>query len=126
MNGVGVELAGNARLGLVLAEAEHADAGNQHYGGAGIADGRRVGGGEGLIVGAVLLAIFVEGRLDLRLQGIEAGIRGPRHKQGPDLCTNKVIGATGAQKSELFGVGGPPISGGESGENGLKTQVLSY
>ena len=41
-DGVDVELAGDAGLGFVLAEAEHADAGDEDDGGAGVADGGRV------------------------------------------------------------------------------------
>ena len=42
-DGVGVELAGDAGLGLVLAEGEHADAGDEDDGGAGVALLGRVG-----------------------------------------------------------------------------------
>ena len=63
-DGVGVELAGDARLGLVLAEAEHADAGNEHDGGAGVAHGGRVGQGVGLVVLGVLGAIGLQRHVD--------------------------------------------------------------
>ena len=68
MNGVGIELADDARFGLVFAEAEHAEAGDENDGRAGIAEGRRVGRGEVVVVGAVLLAIFGQRSIDLRFE----------------------------------------------------------
>jgi hypothetical protein len=55
VDGVGVELAGDAGFGLVFAEAEHAEALNEDDGGAGVAQGGRIGRGEGVVVVAVLL-----------------------------------------------------------------------
>ena len=60
VNGVGVELADDARFSLVFAEAEHAEARNEDDGWIGIAQRGRVGRGELVIVGAVLLTILGE------------------------------------------------------------------
>ena len=42
VNGVGIKLANDAGFRLVFAKTEHAEAGNQDYGWAGVAQSRRV------------------------------------------------------------------------------------
>src|SRR5439155_22115691 len=55
--GIGVELVGDARLGLVLVETEHADAWNQNGGGICVARFLRIWPCERLVVTAIFLAI---------------------------------------------------------------------
>ena len=104
VNGVGVELAGDAGLGLVLAEAEHAQAGDEHDGGAGVAQCGRVGRGELVIVGAVLLAVFGERVCRSALEGVETGVGCPGHEERTNLGADEVVGATGAEERQLLGV----------------------
>ena len=61
VNGVGVELADDARLRLALAKGKHADAGNQHHGWIGIAHGRRRRDFVLVVVRGVFRAIGFEG-----------------------------------------------------------------
>ena len=62
------------------------------------------GVGKGLIVGAVLLAIFRQRTLDLLLERVEIGARRPGHKERTNLGADEVVGATGAQKGQLLRV----------------------
>ena len=104
VNGVDVELSGNARFGLVLAEAEHAQARNQHDGRVGIAQRGRVGHRVRLVVLAIMLAIFGERLFDPALQCLHVFAIRPRHKHRPDLGTDKVIGTTRSEKGKILGV----------------------
>ena len=55
-----------------------------------------------VVVGGVLLAIFGERRVDLRLELGEVGVCGPRHKQRANLGADEVVGATGAEEGQLL------------------------
>jgi len=59
--------------------------------------GRRIGRGEGVIVVAVLLAVFVEGEVNLQLESGEVGAPA-RGQRAADLGADEVIGATGAEE----------------------------
>ena len=105
MNGVGVELADDPRLGLVLAEAEHAQALDEHDRGAGVAQGGRIGRGEPVIVVAVLLAVFSQRNVDLLLQRGQVCVRRPGNKQRTDFGADEVVGATGAEEGQILARG---------------------
>jgi hypothetical protein len=103
VDGVDVELAGDARLGLVLAEAEHADAGDEHDRGAGVAHGRRVRQRVRVVVGGVLGAVGLERLGELRLEVSDSGGGVPVHEERADLGADEVVRATGAEVRELLG-----------------------
>ena len=106
MNGIHIKLAGDARLGLVFAKAEHPQPRNQHHGGAGVAYRRRIGLGKRPIVVTILVEILGERAIDLRLQRLNAIVGAPVHKHGPDLGADEVIGTTGSQKGQSLAVRG--------------------
>ena len=105
-DGVDVELARKARLHLVLAEGEHAHAGEKNNGWTGIS----LLGGPGQRVRGVVLGVFgaigLKGSFNQRrnLPGIGTGI--PREKHWADLRTDEVVRATCAQVCELLSLFG--------------------
>jgi len=106
VDGVGVEFAGDASFGLGFAEAEHAEALDEDDGGVGVAEGGRVGRGEGVVVVGVLLAVFVERGDDLLAEGEQVGAFWPRDEERANLGANEMVGATGAEKGKIFCVNG--------------------
>ena len=106
MNGIGVELADDAGLGLVLPEAEHSETRYKDDGRARIAQRRGVGCCEVVVIGAVLFTIFNQRSIDLRLQIGNAATLRPRHKHGANLGADEMIRATSAEVSQLFSVRG--------------------
>ena len=53
-----------------------------------------------------MLAILGQRSFNLRLQPIKSGVRGPRHKERTNLGPDEVIGATGPEEGQVFGVRG--------------------
>ena len=104
VNGVRIELAGNAGFGLVLAKAEHAQTLNQNDCGTRVAQRRRVRRGKCLVVCAVLLAVLRKCNGNLLSQNVQVRAGLPWHKQRTYLRADKVIGATGAEERKLFRV----------------------
>ena len=103
VDGVDVELAGDAGFGFVLAEAEHADAGDEDDGRAGVAHGGRVGQGVCFVVVGVLGAVGLEGCVDRALEssrGVACGVPVDEHRA--DLGADEVVGAAGAEVRELL------------------------
>ena len=101
VNGIQVELAGDTRFGLVLAEAEHANAWNKNHRRVGVAHRGRIGQCMGLVVLRVLGAICFQRLIELRLQLRDIAGRIPIHEQRTNLGTDEVVGATGAQMRQL-------------------------
>ena len=105
VNGVGVELTGDAGFSLVFAEAEHAHAGDEHDGGTGIAQSWGIGLGKGPVIGAIFLAVLGEGNADVVLERVEIFAGCPGNKERANLGSDEVVGATGAEIGEIFCVG---------------------
>ena len=112
VDGIDIEFAGDPRFGLVLAEAEHPDAGDQHHGGAGIAHRRIARLSVLLVVDGIFLAVLRESVVNRLAQSRQILCRVPVHVEGPDLGTNKVIGAACSQERELL-----RFRGVDEGEN---------
>ena len=106
VDGVEVELAGDPGGLLVLAVAEHSDAGDQHDRGVGAADRRAVGGGVAVVVrpvvGAVGLVQF--GQPGFAILDRRVGRQVEDHRL--DLGAQEVIGAAGAQRGQPRMLGG--------------------
>ena len=101
VDGVDVELAGDARGGLVRGERDHADAGHQIDHGIGIAHLRRARTLAALVVAGVALAIGLDRGLHARdelLDRLARRIEGQH--QRPDLGAQEVIGARSAERRE--------------------------
>ncbi len=105
-DGIRVELAGDTGLSLILAEREHADAGDQNDGWAGVALLGRFGQRVLRVVLGVLGAIGLERGVDER--GEFGGLVGwvPVDEQRADLGADEVVRAAGAEVCELLSLGG--------------------
>ncbi len=97
---VEVELAGHPGGLLVLAVAEHSDAGDQHDRRVGAADRGAVGGGVPVVVRLVVGAV---GLVQLRQPGfavLDRGVGGQVEHHRLDLGAQEVVGAAGAERGE--------------------------
>ncbi len=98
VDGVDVELAGNAGRGLVLGEGDHAHAGDEIDHRIGIADGGRVVVLAALVIGRVIGAIGGDLIGQAGDDGIDIGLlRIEVDHQRPDFGAQEVVGAGGAQ-----------------------------
>ena len=94
VNGIKVELSGDARLRFVLPKAEHAYPRYQNHSGAGVTHSWRCWQGMGFVVIRVFRTIRLQGRVDCTVQSaFVTARRVPTHKQRPDLCADEVIRA---------------------------------
>ncbi len=103
---VGVELTGDAGGLLVLAVAEHADAGHQHDERVGATDRRRLGGRVAVVVALVVLAVGHRELLEAGDRVLDAGVGRQVEDQRLDLGAQEVVGA---RRTEL---GQPRVLGG--------------
>ena len=104
-DGAVVELGGDARLALVLAPGDHAEAGNEDDGRVRVAHGRRIGVLAAVVIGAVILAVLGEAVGEHALEPIDvAAGRVPVDVERLDLGAQEMVGATGAEFGEPGGV----------------------
>ena len=99
MNRVEEELRRDARLALVLAEAEHAEPGNDDHGGIRVAQRRRIRLRKRLVVRHVLLPVPLETLVEVRIH---------RHEHRTDAGAEEVIRAARAGTAQI---GGPCRAG---------------
>ena len=105
VDGVDVELAGDAGGGLVLREGQHADAGDQVDDGVGIAHGRAGWALAALVVGAVVGAVGFQRGIQAGQHGVHIGVAGVEvQHQRADLGAQEVVGAGRAQRGQLHQV----------------------
>jgi len=105
LNGAGVELGRDARLALVLAPRDHAQARDQDDRRVRVAHGGRVRVLVPLVVGRVVLMVLVQPGEERALERVHVlGLRIPRHVERFDLGAEEVVGAGGAQRGQARGV----------------------
>ena len=102
VDGVDVELAGDAGGGLVLGEGQHAHAGDQVDDGVGITHGRAVRALAALVIGAVVGAVGFQRIVQAGQHGVDVGVgRVEVQHQRADLGAQEVVGAGRAQGGQL-------------------------
>ncbi len=103
---VDVELAGDARGGLVLRERQHAHARDQVDDRVGVAHLRRRRALAALVVGRVIGAVIAQGLVETVHQAIEVGRgRVEVEHEGTDLGAQEMVRARGAQRGQRGKVG---------------------
>ena len=100
-----VEFGGDPRLRLVLAPGDHAQARDQDHSRVRIAHRGRVGVLAGRVVRGVVLAVRLEPRGELGLEGGDVLLLGvPVNVEGLDLGPQEMVGAGGSQFGQSGGV----------------------
>ena len=99
---VHIEFAGDARGGFVFGVGEHADAGDQHDDGVGVANAGAVGVFAAFVVGRVIDRILLEEGIDFFLEGCVVDFRGVDIKyERTDFRAQEVIRAGSPHRGEF-------------------------
>ena len=100
-----VKFGGDPGFALVLAPGDHAEAGDEHHGRVGVADGGGVGVFAALVVGSVVFTVLNKTFLEKGFEGRDITRGGvPVDVEGLDFGAQEMIRAAGAELCEAWGV----------------------